>query len=99
MDNTALFEIDLTCATGTIIYVKNLNSSSKNIIPINNNYSNTINYRFNNYSFLSVNLNFSKVIISQLIGHLLGDGSLYISKTSVTPKFIFTQTLKRFDYT
>ena len=29
---------------------------------------------------------------------MLGDGSLSLSRTSVTPYFIFTQTVKRFDY-
>lgn len=41
---------------------------------------------------------FSSTIISQLVGHLLGDGSLMYSRTSVTPYFVFTQTIKRFDY-
>lgn len=38
------------------------------------------------------------MIISQLVGHLLGDGSLNYSRTSVTPYFVFTQTIKRFEY-
>lgn len=37
-------------------------------------------------------------IRSQLVGHLLGDGSLIITRTSITPYFVFSQTLKRFDY-
>lgn len=41
---------------------------------------------------------FSSVTISQLVGHLLGDGSLMYSRTSVTPYFVFTQTIKRFVY-
>lgn len=41
---------------------------------------------------------FSKYIVSQLVGHLLGDGALVISKTSITPYFVFTQTFKRFSY-
>jgi hypothetical protein len=41
---------------------------------------------------------FPKSVISQLVGHMLGDGSLSKSRTSVTPYFIFTQTVKRFDY-
>lgn len=41
---------------------------------------------------------FNKNIISQLVGHLLGDGSIHYSRTSVTPYFVFTQTIKRFEY-
>jgi hypothetical protein len=41
---------------------------------------------------------FHHTTISQLVGHLLGDGSLLYSRTSVTPYFVFTQTIKRFDY-
>jgi LAGLIDADG DNA endonuclease family len=52
--------------------------------------------RFNNYvRDLTV---FPKHIVSQLVGHLLGDGALVMSNTSTTPYFVFTQTLKRFDY-
>jgi hypothetical protein len=40
----------------------------------------------------------SSAILSRLIGHLLGDGSLNMSRTSVTPYFIFSQTFKRFSY-
>ena len=41
---------------------------------------------------------FNKEIISQLVGHLLGDGSIHYTRTSVTPYFVFTQTVKRFEY-
>jgi hypothetical protein len=41
---------------------------------------------------------FPLAIVSQLVGHLLGDGALIMSHTSVTPFFIFTQTVKRFEY-
>ena len=41
---------------------------------------------------------FNKDIFSQLVGHLLGDGSIHYSRTSVTPYFVFTQTIKRFEY-
>jgi hypothetical protein len=36
--------------------------------------------------------------LSQLVGHLLGDGSIHYMRTSVTPYFVFTQTIKRFEY-
>lgn len=41
---------------------------------------------------------FPTVIVSQLVGHLLGDGALTMSWSSLSPSFIMTQTLKRFDY-
>ena len=41
---------------------------------------------------------FNKDIFSQLVGHLLGDGSIHYSRTSVTPYFVFIQTIKRFEY-
>jgi heme/copper-type cytochrome/quinol oxidase subunit 2 len=34
----------------------------------------------------------------QIIGHLLGDGGIYYSRTSKIPYFTFTQTVKRFEY-
>jgi hypothetical protein len=54
------------------------------------------NIRLNKYSRdITV---FNNDIISQLVGHLLGDGSIHYSRTSVTPYFVFTQTIKRFKY-
>ena len=41
---------------------------------------------------------FNNEIISQIVGHLLGDGSMHYTRTSVTPYFVFTQTIKRFEY-
>ena len=41
---------------------------------------------------------FNNEIISQKVGHLLGDGSIHYYRTSVTPYFVFTQTIKRFEY-
>jgi hypothetical protein len=47
---------------------------------------------------------FPKSVISlalAVVGHMLGNGSLSVSRTSVAyaqPYFIFTQTVKRFDY-
>lgn len=42
---------------------------------------------------------FPPIIVSQLIGHLLGDGSLTKSYTSTFCYFVFTQTVKQFKYT
>lgn len=36
--------------------------------------------------------------VEQIVGHLLFDGGLAISYTSVNSYFYFTQTLKRFEY-
>ena len=56
----------------------------------------SINIRLNKHSRdITV---FNNEIISQLVGHLLGDGSIHYSRTSVTPYFVFTQTNKRFEY-
>lgn len=75
--------------------MRKLNSPSTVLVP-HGVVGSTIFMRFDSYARNSTL--FSKRIISQLIGHLLGDGSLAKSKTSITPSFVFTQTLKRFDY-
>lgn len=41
---------------------------------------------------------FPPMIVSQIVGHMLGDGSLVYSYTSNFPYFVFTQTIKRFEY-
>ena len=56
----------------------------------------TNNIRLNKHSRDITVLN--NEIISQLVGHLLGDGSIHYTRTSVTPYFVFTQTIKRFEY-
>jgi heme/copper-type cytochrome/quinol oxidase subunit 2 len=84
------------CFSLASISLKNIRCSSKDII-VHNELCNNIGLRFNRYSYISSN--FPKKIISQLVGHLLGDGSIVYSKTSVNPKFVFTQTVKRFEYT
>jgi hypothetical protein len=56
----------------------------------------SLNIRLNKYSRDTTMFNHE--IISQIVGHLLGDGSLHYSRTSTTPYFIFTQTIKRFEY-
>jgi hypothetical protein len=47
--------------------------------------------------YIIASTKFPKTIVSQLVGHLLGDGGLVMSWSSVNPYFVFTQTLKRFD--
>ena len=46
--------------------------------------------------YLATSTSFTKDVVSQLVGHLLGDGALTKTHTSITPVFIFTQTFKRF---
>ncbi|MBP1357796.1 MAG: hypothetical protein JZD40_04830 [Sulfolobus sp.] len=41
---------------------------------------------------------FPMIIVSQLVGHLLGDGRFTMSLTSTYTYFVFTQTIKRFYY-
>jgi LAGLIDADG DNA endonuclease family/Cytochrome C oxidase subunit II, transmembrane domain len=77
------------------VSVKNLKSSSTDLVPYGTVGSTTL-IRFNNYVRNATP--FPIQVISQLVGHLLGDGSIQFSKTSTTPYFIFTQTQKRFKY-
>lgn len=96
-----LYLMDIPCVdtvriiTFSAVPVKSLTSSCTSLVPLGETGL-TLNIRFTN--LLRNNTYFPKHIISQLIGHLLGDGFLYISNTSVTPCFIFTQTIKKFDY-
>lgn len=77
------------------ISIKNLKSNSTDLVPYGIVGSSTL-IRLNNYVRNATP--FPSQVISQLVGHLLGDGSIQFSKTSITPYFIFTQTLKRFNY-
>lgn len=77
------------------ISIKKLNSSNTELIPYGK-IGSTTGIRLNNW--VRNITPFSSSIESQLIGHLLGDGSIHFTKTSVTPYFVFTQTQKRFDY-
>lgn len=72
-------------------------SSCKSIV-LHGTTGSTVGIGANNY--MRQYTIFTMPVISQLIGHLLGDGTLQFSdnRKSVTPRFIFAQTLKRFDY-
>ena len=76
-------------------FISRVVSKSTEIVPFGVTGA-SLNIRLNKYSRDSTI--FNKLIISQLVGHLLGDGSIHYTRTSVTPYFIFTQTLKRFNY-
>jgi len=95
MDNP-IFDTNIIYLTLNSISVKLLNSSCTDLVPLGK-ISSTINIRLNKYC--RENTLFPKQIKSQLVGHLLGDGSLTITHTSIYPHFVFTQTLKRFEYT
>nr|YP_009445628.1 hypothetical protein [Tremella fuciformis]YP_010180095.1 hypothetical protein LI453_mgp17 [Auricularia auricula-judae]ATX61905.1 hypothetical protein [Tremella fuciformis]ATX61926.1 hypothetical protein [Tremella fuciformis]ATX61969.1 hypothetical protein [Tremella fuciformis]ATX62037.1 hypothetical protein [Tremella fuciformis]ATX62087.1 hypothetical protein [Tremella fuciformis] len=43
-------------------------------------------------------VHFPKSVISQLVGHLLGDGCLTISRTSTVPSFVFSQSINKLTY-
>jgi hypothetical protein len=85
------------------IPVKFLSSKSTALVPYGIAYrGSTIGISYNKTVLLRSRglIFFPKSVISllRLVGHMLGDGSLSLSRTSVTPYFIFTQTVKRFDY-
>lgn len=77
------------------IPIKNLKSSCTALVPYGTVGSTTL-IGLNNYVRNATP--FPNKVISQLVGHLLGDGSIQFSRTSITPYFIFTQTQKRFSY-
>lgn len=56
----------------------------------------TLGVKLNKYSLASTKCDAR--VFSQLVGHLLGDGSLATTHTSVTPYFVFSQSFRRFDY-
>lgn len=59
-------------------------------------HSSTVNISINKINKHSTL--FTKKTQSQLVGHLLGDGFLTVTRTSVTPYFVFAQTIHHFDY-
>lgn len=97
MDNPLIFNYPLLINARPFIKVKNLKSSSKRLVAVNNNrLSLTLNIRLTNK--LREMTYMPKTVISQFVGHLLGDGCLAMTRTAITPYFVFTQTIKRFSY-
>jgi len=82
------------------IPVKLLSSKSTALVPYGIAYKgSTIGISYNKtVAYAGGLIFFPKSVISQLVGHMLGGGLLLLSRTSVTLYFIFTQTVKRFDY-
>ena len=61
-------------------------------------YQSTIGLNISKETRVFTNLPHSSYIFSQIIGHLLGDGSLTLTWSSKNPFFIFTQGMIRFKY-
>jgi len=78
--------------------VKNLRSSSTDLVIVGSSYSTGSTIGINYNDRVRAIAPFPSRVVSQFVGHLLGDGSLTMSWSSVMPAFMFTQTLKRFEY-
>ena len=75
--------------------VTKIHSNCKDIIPFGQLYP-TIGIRLTQ---LSLNMTVIPLVsVEQIVGHLLGDGGLAITNSSVNSYFYFTQTFKRFEY-
>lgn len=61
-------------------------------------YISTIGLNFTQRSRNEIYFTYDSNIFSQIIGHLLGDGSLSMTWSSKNPYFVFTQGLIRFNY-
>ena len=94
MDSPGLYsELAFTALAATPI--SKIRSQSTEVVPFGIRGASN-NIRLNKHSRdITV---FNNEILSQLVGHLLGDGSIHYSITYVTPYFVFTQTIKRFEY-
>lgn len=90
------FESTLVCMTSTVAIAKLPVSNCKELVK-RGDVGSTLGIRLSMYCLISTSC--TKRTLSQLVGHLLGDGNLTKTYTSVTPYFVFTQTLKRFEYT
>lgn len=76
--------------------ISKIKTESRALILYETDLSSSVGLRLNIYSRYYVKL--SQDLKDQIIGHTLGDGSIYYSKTSINPCFNFTQSFKRFDY-
>ena len=90
--NTTKF-VNITMMAG--VPMRALYSNCTAIVPYGN-VGMTLNMSFTRQ--VRELVHFPVAIISQIVGHLLGDGHLSISSTSVTPCFIFVQTIAKFSY-
>lgn len=98
MDNLDLFHdlaLTLTNLVTFVIPISKIVSRSTKVVRFGVTGASN-NIRLNKHSRDITVFNYE--IVSQLVGHLLGDGSIHYTRTSVTPYFVFTQTIKRFEY-
>ena len=75
--------------------IQKISSNCTAIVPYGN-VGMTLNIRFTQQ--LRDMVSFPFVIITHLVGHLLGDGHLSLYGTSVSPRFEFKQALAKFSY-
>jgi len=80
----------------SIVPISKIYSPSIRDLVVYGKLGSTVNIHLSNDNKL--NTVFTSKIISKIIGHLLDDGYLIISITSVNPYFVFTQTIKRLEY-
>jgi hypothetical protein len=81
--------------------------SDKNIIKIYSDCTAIVPFKASNLGFsIGIRLNqfcrnntflFSS-LKDQIIGHLLGDGCIYYTRTAINPLFHFSQTIRKFEY-
>jgi len=96
MDKPGLYsDLAITIASQASIPVSKIVSRSTEIVSFGVTGASN-NIRLNKHS-RNITV-FNNEHLSQLVGHLLGDGSIHYTRTSVTPYFVFTQTIKRFEY-
>lgn len=88
-------ELEGVYLVSSVVSIARLSSPCTQLV-LHGNMGNTANMRYNKYSIASTY--FPKAIVSQLVGHLLGDGALTMTYTSVNPYFVWTQTAKRLGY-
>jgi hypothetical protein len=69
----------------SVVLVSRLASPCTDIV-LHGNMGNTVNMRFNKYSMVSTH--FPMEVMSQLVGHLLGDGCLAMTHTSINSYFV-----------
>jgi LAGLIDADG DNA endonuclease family protein len=84
-----------------IVYIskEKLNDKLSLILMNKQTYQSTIGLNLNQQARNIIKFSYSSDIFNQIIGHMLGDGSLVMSWSSKNPHFVFTQGFLRFKYT
>ena len=93
METSVSSLVGLGCAKEKSI-VK-MQTDCKSLISYGSVYS-TVGIRLNPHSRNTTELNSSTR--EQIVGHLLGDGTLFVSHTSKNPSFRFIQSNQKFEY-